>query len=151
MIDLLGPDATIVRTAWLSGPHGANFVKTMLRLAGERDRTEVTVVDDQLGSPSFTFDVAATIRSLAVARLPGVFHVTNEGTTTWFGLARAVFGLAGHDPGRVVPIPSDQLQPRRPAPRPSFSVLDNAARRGLGLGPLPEYEESLERLVKELS
>lgn len=151
MADLLGPDATIVRTAWLCGAHGNNFVKTMLRLAADADRDRVTVVDDQRGSPSFTPDVAATIRRLAVARVPGLFHVTNAGATTWFGLARAVFALAGHDPARVVPISTDELEPKRPAPRPAYSVLDNAALRGLGLPPLPDYDSSLERLVRELT
>lgn len=151
VLDLLGPDATIVRTAWLCGAHGGNFVKTMLRLAADKDREHVTVVDDQRGSPSFTPDVAATIRRLAVARVPGLFHVTNTGATTWFGLARAVFALGGHDPGRVVPITTDQLLPARPAPRPAFSVLDNAALRGLGLPALPAYEQSLEQLVRELT
>ena len=144
----LDPGATVVRTSWVCGLHGRNFVKTMLRLAGERD--ELTVVDDQHGSPTFTPDLAATIHTLVTARIPGLFHVTNQGSTSWFGLAREVLAAAGLGPERVRPIATADLQPARPAPRPAFSVLDNAALRVQGL-PLPsDYHEPLERMVKEL-
>jgi dTDP-4-dehydrorhamnose reductase len=143
----IGPDGTIVRTAWVCGAHGNNFVRTMLRLAGERDSWGV--VNDQRGSPSFTPDIAAAIRRLAVDRRPGVFHVTNQGTTTWFDLARDVLQLGGFDPEKVKPITTADFG--APAPRPANSVLENAALRDSGLPLLPDYRESLEQLVKELT
>jgi len=145
----LSAGACVVRTSWVCGAGGHNFVKTMLGLAAQSGN--VTVVDDQHGCPTFTSDLAGMIRTLAVARLPGVFHVTNQGTTTWYELARAVFALAGADPGRVVPIATAELEPPRPAPRPANSVLDNAALRLSGIPMLPEHREPLERLVKELA
>jgi dTDP-4-dehydrorhamnose reductase len=143
----VGPDATVVRTSWVCGAHGANFVKTMLRLAGERDAWGV--VDDQKGCPSFTPDIASCIRQLAVDRRPGVFHVSNHGVTTWFDLAREVLRLSGADPDRISPISTADYG--APAPRPANSVLDNVALRASGLPLLPDYHDSLERLVKELT
>jgi dTDP-4-dehydrorhamnose reductase len=87
---------------------------------------------------------------LGIARRPGVFHVTNQGSTTWFGFARDVLATAGHDPERVSPISTLDLQPPRPAPRPANSVLDNAALRMSGIALLADYHEPLERTVKEL-
>jgi dTDP-4-dehydrorhamnose reductase len=142
----LGPDSTIVRVAWVCGAHGNNFVRTMLRLAAERDTWGV--VDDQRGCPTFTPDLADAIRRFAVDRRPGVFHVTNQGATTWFDLAREVLELAGVDPEKVTPISTADYG--APAPRPANSVLDNAALRGAGLPMLADYHEPLERLVKEL-
>ena len=144
----LAPGATIVRTSWLSGAGGPNFVKTMLRLADGDG--EVTIVDDQHGCPTFTADLAVAVRRLVSARLPGVFHVTNQGTTTWWGLACEVFKLAGADVGRVRPISTAELRPPRPAPRPVNSVLDNAALRLSGLPLLPHHTEPLGQLVKVL-
>lgn len=140
---------SVVRTSWVCGLDGSNFVTTMLRLAAERDT--LTVVDDQHGCPTFTPDLAAAIKLLVVRRVPGVFHVTNQGPTTWFEFARAIFGAAGLDPGRVHPIPTSELHPPRPAPRPAYSVLDNAALRLSDLPLLPAWHESLERMVKELA
>lgn len=144
----LGPDDTVVRTSWVCGRHGRNFVKTMLRLAAERD--ELAVVDDQHGCPTFADDLAAMVRRLATARLPGVFHVTNQGPTTWYQFARDILRAAGFDPGKVRPVATADLEPPRPAPRPAWSVLDNAALRLSGLPLLPHHQESLQRLVKEL-
>ncbi len=137
----------IVRTAWVCGAHGKNMVKTVLALA---ERPELAFVDDQRGSPTFTADLAAAIRQLAVLRLPGTFHVTNQGATTWYGFVRDILELAGHDPDKVRPISTEDLDPPRPAPRPANSVLDNAALRLSGLPLLPHYRDSLERLLVEL-
>jgi dTDP-4-dehydrorhamnose reductase len=120
----------------------------MLRLAAG-DGT-VPVVDDQHGCPTFTPDLASMIARVVADRRPGVFHVTNAGTTTWWGLARDVFELAGAATDRVVPIATAALDPPRPAPRPANSVLDNAALRLSGIVQLPDHHEPLERLVKEL-
>ncbi|MGI8984871.1 MAG: dTDP-4-dehydrorhamnose reductase [Acidimicrobiales bacterium] len=144
----LGPGDTVVRTSWVCGRQGRNFVKTILGRA--TDGHALTVVDDQHGCPTFTEDLAAMVRVLAVARLPGTFHVTNQGPTTWYGFAREVVMAAGLDPGLVSPISTAEMRPPRPAPRPANSVLDNAALRLSGVPLLPDYHEPLERLVKEL-
>lgn len=138
----IDPGNTIIRTRG-----GTGFVKTMLRLAGERD--ELRVVADQVGNPTFTEDLAQGIKRLVVGRFPGTFHVTNSGTATWHELAQATFAAAGLDPQRVVPITTADYP--TPAQRPAYSVLDNAALRLQGLPVLPDWHEPLERLVKELT
>jgi len=145
----LGPEDTVVRTSWVCGRHGRNFVKTMLRLAGERD--EIAVVADQHGCPTFADDLADMVRQLVTSRLPGTFHVTNQVSTTWYQFAKDALGAAGHDPDKVRPVAAADLDPPRPAPRPAWSVLDNAALRLSGLPLLPDHRESLQRLVKELT
>ncbi|MDP8970500.1 MAG: dTDP-4-dehydrorhamnose reductase [Actinomycetota bacterium] len=139
------PRHYVVRTSWLHGPHGGNFVKTMLHLA--RERGQVSVVDDQVGSPTFTFDLAPAIRRLAVSGRYGTYHLTNQGHCTWFELARATFERAGV---AVELVPTDTASFGAPAPRPAFSVLDNRMARMLGLEPLPAWESSLTRLLAEL-
>lgn len=142
----LDPGSAVVRTSWVFGRRGSNIVKTALRLAGEPG--ELRFVDDQVGCPTEASDLAGAIQGLAVARLPGLFHVTNQGPTTWFELVREVLRLAGHDPARVVPTTTAALG--RAAPRPANSVLDNAALRLSGLPLLADHRSALERLVKEL-
>jgi dTDP-4-dehydrorhamnose reductase len=146
----LDPEWTIVRTAWVVGRNGHNMAKTMLRLGREADGP-IRVVDDQRGSPTEAADLAAKAVELGLARRPGVFHVTNQGETTWFGFARAVLRAAGLDESRVEPIATSELDPPRLAPRPPNSVLDNAALRLGGEELLPDWESSVERLVHALS
>jgi dTDP-4-dehydrorhamnose reductase len=145
----LAPGACVVRTSWLAGAGGPNFVRTMLRLAAGTG--EVRVVDDQRGCPTFAADLAPAIVRLVSSRLPGVFHVTNQGATTWWGLARATFALAGADQDRVIPISTAELVPARAARRPVNAVLDNAALRLAGLPLLADHHEPLERLVRSLA
>jgi dTDP-4-dehydrorhamnose reductase len=147
-VQALLPGATIVRTAWVGGTHGSNMIKTILRLAA--GESPLRFVDDQRGCPTFTDDLAAMLLSLGVARRPGLFHVTNQGPTTWYHFARDVLRAAGQDPDRVTPITTADLDPPRPAPRPANSVLDNAALRLGGLALLPDHHEPLERTVKAL-
>ena len=142
------PGATVVRTSWVCGEHGANMVKTVLRLAAEHP--VLSFVDDQRGHPSFTADLAPVLRRLAVDRRAGVYHVTNQGAVSWYEFAGAVLAAAGEDPERVKPITTAELQPPRPAPRPANSVLDNAALRAAGLPLLADFHEPLERLVRTL-
>ncbi len=97
----IDPGWTIARTSWVCGFHGNNMVKTLLRLAEERDT--VSFVDDQWGHPTFAQDLAAMVTKLGVERVPGVFHTTNQGAVSWYGFAQAVFAAAGHDPNRVSP------------------------------------------------
>jgi dTDP-4-dehydrorhamnose reductase len=142
------PGATVVRTSWVFGIHGSNVLKTVLRVAEERP--ELAFVDDQRGCPTSTEDLAHMIVCLCSARLPGVFHVTNQGPTTWYQFAREVVAAAGRDPGMVRAIKTAELLPRRPAPRPANSVLDNCGLRFQGISLLPDYHEPLERAVKQL-
>jgi dTDP-4-dehydrorhamnose reductase len=143
------PNAAIVRTSWVCGPHGANMVKTVLRLAAQGG--PLRFVDDQRGCPTFTEDLAAMLLRLGTGRRAGLFHVTNQGATTWFQFARDVVTVAGLDPAMVEPIGTSDLSPPRPAPRPANSVLDNAALRLGGMALLPDHHEPLERTVKVLA
>jgi len=144
------PGSTIVRTSWVCGAHGANMVKTALRLAGGEGI--LRFVDDQTGSPTFTADLAPAIVTLGTDRRPGIFHVTNSGATTWWGFVRAVLEAAGGDPERVHPITSADLDPLQyPAPRPANSVLDNMALRLSHLPSLPDWKDGLVRLVNALA
>lgn len=130
----------IVRTAWLYGQHGPNFPKTMLKLAAARDT--LTVVDDQVGQPTWTADLAEQVVALLDANAPaGIYHGTNSGVTSWFGFAQAVFAGAGLDPARVMPTDSSQFV--RPAPRPSYSVLGHDAWQAAGLAPMRDWREAL--------
>ncbi|NQW86512.1 MULTISPECIES: dTDP-4-dehydrorhamnose reductase [unclassified Frigoribacterium] len=135
------PEGTfVVRTAWLYGAHGGNFAKTMVKLAGSHDT--VKVVDDQLGQPTWTADLAAQIVALLDSDAPaGVYHGTNSGSTSWFEFARAVFDEAGLDPARVLPTDSSTFV--RPAPRPSYSVLGHDAWGQAGLAPMRPWREAL--------
>jgi len=130
----------VVRTAWLYGAHGPNFVKTMARLAAERDT--VSVVDDQRGQPTWTVDLAAAIVRLVDANAPfGRYHGTSSGETTWFGFAQAIFSELGLDPARVLPTTSDAFV--RPAPRPAYSVLGHDAWQIARVAPIREWSGAL--------
>jgi len=113
------PDHLVVRTQWLYGHGGKNFVETMLKLAGERN--ELGVVDDQIGSPTWTYDLALAIKSLIDKDCRGIYHAANSGFVSWNGFAREIFRLSGLDI-KVKPMSTEQLG--RPAPRPLYSTLD---------------------------
>jgi dTDP-4-dehydrorhamnose reductase len=134
----------IVRTAWVSGARGRNFVRTMLRLADQG--APVRVVDDQIGSPTLTRDLARAVRALAVSGRYGTVHLANEGSCSWFELAGAIFAEAGRTVD-LSPQPSSAIA--RPAPRPAWSVLDTTHAVALGLG-LPHWRDGLVRLLGEL-
>jgi dTDP-4-dehydrorhamnose reductase len=130
----------VVRTAWLYGVHGANFVQTMLDL--ERTRPEIAVVDDQRGQPTWSRDLATQIVALVDAEAPaGIYHGTSSGETTWCGFAREVYRLIGADPARVLPTTSDAFP--RPAPRPAYSVLGHNRWFVVGLTPMRDWREAL--------
>jgi len=139
----LHPDGSyVVRTAWVYGATGANFVKTMARL--ERERDNVSVVDDQRGSPTWSFDLATALVELAQSGAPfGVYHCTNSGDTTWCGFTRAIFEELGADPSRVLAVTTAEFP--RPAPRPAYSVLSATAWERAGLTPMPAWREGLRR------
>ena len=141
------PEAVIVRTAWLYGPGGPNFVKTMARLAGERET--VSVVDDQRGQPTTTADLARYITEVVAAGAPaGVYHGTCEGETTWFGFTQAIFEDLGLDPARVLPTTSDAFV--RPAPRPAYSVLGHERSDQVGVARLPHWRDALRATIHQV-
>ncbi|GAA4589196.1 dTDP-4-dehydrorhamnose reductase [Planotetraspora phitsanulokensis] len=130
----------VVRTAWLYGAHGPNFVKTMMRLAAERET--VSVVTDQEGQPTSTRDLAAQLVALGRSPIPGgVYHGTCSGRTSWHGFAREIFTLLGADPERVLPTTADAYA--RPAPRPAYSVLAHGRWSEAGLAPMRDWKEAL--------
>ena len=137
----LHPGAHVVRTAWVYGATGGNFVKTMALL--ESTKPTISVVDDQLGSPTWSADLAAGLLELAAepAVPGGVLHATGGGSTTWFGFAKAIFAELGADPERVLPTTTGAFP--RPAPRPAYSVLSPAAWVAAGLTPLPDWRPAL--------
>jgi dTDP-4-dehydrorhamnose reductase len=136
----------IVRTAWLFGIHGNNFVRTMLKLAKDRDVLEV--VNDQLGSPTYSLDLATAIASLLAASTYGTYHITNSGQCTWYDFTREILRQSGNAHVRVEPMTTEQLN--RPADRPRYSVMDNFMWRMDGHIPLRSYQEALaDYLVKE--
>ncbi len=131
----------MVRTAWVHGRHGGNFVRTMAAL--ERARDTVSVVADQVGSPTWSADLAAGLVALGRVDgpVPPVLHCTNSGQVSWFGLAQAVFAELGADPDRVLPTTSEAFV--RPAPRPAFSVLDGSAWDAAGLPVRRDWRAAL--------
>lgn len=145
------PDSGIIlRTAWLYGAHGKNFVSTMRQLAETRDYVEV--VNDQTGQPTWARDLAERIVEVVERDVPaGIYHATNAGHTTWHGLAREVFAALGHDPERVRAVTSDEYRRkmeqrapgRRVAPRPAYSVLSHDAWRRVGIDPMRPWREAL--------
>ncbi|MEP7201951.1 MAG: dTDP-4-dehydrorhamnose reductase [Ilumatobacteraceae bacterium] len=144
----LGTAAAIVRTSWVCSQNGSNMVKTIMRLADQHP--ELTFVDDQVGHPTFTADLAPMIRLIAVDRRSGIHHVTNQTATTWYGFARDVVAAMGKNPDMVRPISTAELQPPRPAPRPANSVLDNTVLRTAGIPLLRDFGEPLSETVNAL-
>jgi dTDP-4-dehydrorhamnose reductase len=145
---LLPQAGYVVRTAWLYGAHGPNFVRTMIRL--ERERPAVDVVADQRGQPTWTADVARQVIALAGSGAPaGVYHATSSGVATWFDLAREVFLLLGADPGRVRAVSTGAFP--RPAPRPAYSVLGHGAWAAAGLAPIGDWRISLRKAFPALT
>jgi dTDP-4-dehydrorhamnose reductase len=138
--ELLPDRSIVVRTAWVYGAAGSNFVKTMSRL--ERERDTVSVVDDQRGSPTWSADLARGLIALGRSdTMAGTLHCTNSGLTTWCGFARAIFAELGADPERVLPVSTARVA--RPAPRPAFSVLSDTAWIRQGLPAMRDWREAL--------
>ncbi len=133
------PDAhLLVRTAWLYGAHGPCFPRTIARLA--RDRDQVDVVDDQVGQPTWTRDVAETVLRLLSEGAPaGTYHATSSGSCSWFDFARLVVVAAGLESSVVQPTSSAAFP--RPAPRPAYSVLGHEALTRAGIDPIGDWEQ----------
>ncbi|HEY6780619.1 MAG TPA: dTDP-4-dehydrorhamnose reductase [Thermoleophilaceae bacterium] len=135
------PNHLIVRTAWLFGVHGPNFVETMLRLGRERGRARV--VDDQIGCPTYTGHLAAGLLELAARERTGVQHLAGRGAVSWHGFARAIFDAAGLD---VELEPCTTAEFPRPAPRPAWSVLGT---EHVAAPTLPAWHEGLQAYLAE--
>jgi dTDP-4-dehydrorhamnose reductase len=130
-------DALIVRTQWLYGKHGRNFVASILRQAREKD--VLSVVNDQVGSPTYTLDLSRAIALLIERKASGIFHVANRNSCTWYHYARTILELSGIEGVKVVPISSEELA--YPAVRPAYSVLDTEKlKRETGLTLRPWVE-----------
>jgi dTDP-4-dehydrorhamnose reductase len=132
----------ILRTAWVFGLEGANFVKTMLRLGGERD--VLRIVDDQRGCPTFADDLAEGILKIVAHPTPGTYHLAGTGAATWFEFARAIFAHVGHGP-RLEPITTAQYP--TPARRPANSVLDCTKAKRTFAVELPPWNDGLSRML----
>lgn len=141
----------VVRTAWLYGTGGPNFVKTMIKLEGVKDTLDV--VDDQRGQPTWSADLAGLLvelgRGALVGTAPaGVYHGTNSGETTWHGFTQEIFRLLGTDPDRVRPTTSEAFV--RPAPRPAYSVLGHGRFAEAGIEPLRDWRTALTEAFPEI-
>ncbi|WFE20204.1 dTDP-4-dehydrorhamnose reductase [Solwaraspora sp. WMMD937] len=147
---LLPERGYVVRTAWLYGTHGPNFVATMLRLAGEREHLDV--VDDQHGQPTWSYALGRQLVALAGASVAGtapagIYHATASGQTTWCGLAREAFALRGLDPARIRPTTSANFH--RPAARPAYSVLGHRRWALAGLPVMADWRSMLSTALRD--
>ena len=141
----IGDAATVVRTSWVCGAVGSNMVRTVQRLVAEGK--PMAFVNDQVGHPTFTADLAPALRRLVVERVSGLVHVTNQGAVSWYEFVREVVRHLGADPDRVQPITTAELDPPRPAKRPANSVLDNAVWRSLGWPMTRDFREPLREML----
>lgn len=143
----LAPQAIIIRTAWLYSAHGNNFVKTMLRLADSQ--TEIKVVCDQIGTPTFARDLARAVVKVLQSHqwVPGIYHFTDEGAASWYDFAKAIFRIAGKDV-KVTPIPTEDYP--TPASRPSYSILDRTRIKATYGIEIPHWEEALADCLRQL-
>ena len=135
----------LLRTSWVYGVHGKNFVRTMLRLG--REKSEVRVVDDQIGSPTYSADLARVICDLIPTEKYGIYHVTNEGYMSWAHFAGLIMA-GGNLPCRVVPVTTAEYA--APARRPLNSRLSREALWKAGIAPMPAVEDALGRYLREL-
>jgi dTDP-4-dehydrorhamnose reductase len=133
----------VVRTSWLFGHGPQNFVRTIRRLLGERER--LRVVDDQRGCPTYAPDLAELLVALAGCDATGIFHGTNSGDCTWYEFAREIARLGGEDPDRIQPCSSEEFP--TPARRPACSILRDERTAALGLPPRPPWRDALARYV----
>ncbi len=141
------PDHLVLRTAWLYGAGGGCFPKTIARVAAEKGGLDV--VDDQVGQPTWTVDVAdLAVRLVAAGAPAGTYHATSSGRTSWFGFAREVVAAAGLDPEIVRPTTSEGFV--RPAPRPAFSVLGHGALHAAAVAPIGDWQERWATAAKEV-
>ena len=148
LMDTLGDDAVILRTAWLYSPYGKNFVKTMLTLG--KDKPALKVVFDQVGSPTCARDLARAIITVITADewRPGIYHYTNEGVISWYDFTKAIHRLAGITTCDVQPCHSNEFPAK--AHRPAYSVLDKTKFKTTFGVTVPYWLDSLEETIKQL-
>lgn len=137
----LAPESIIIRTSWLYSPHGNNFVRTMMRLGAEH--SEIKVVCDQIGSPTYALDLAKAIYRVLLSHqwVEGIFHYSNEGVCSWYDFAKAIHRVAGIKGCNVCPIPTEEYPTA--ASRPFFSVLDKSRIKATYGADVPYWEDSL--------
>ena len=141
----VAPDALIVRTSWLFGENGPNFVKAILGQVGKKK--ELEVVADQVGNPTYTPDLSEALARLVESGAGGIYHVSNSGSCSWFEYAKKILELAGVDDINVKPITTSELG--RPALRPAYSVLSNEKYSALTGHALRGWDEALSEYLKE--
>jgi dTDP-4-dehydrorhamnose reductase len=138
----------ILRTAWLYGPYGKNFSKTILKKA-ITSKEPINVVDDQIGQPTSTRSLAQQIFKVAKSRVPsGIYHATNTGQASWWDFACEIFALAGEDVERVRPLTSEDFPSK--VKRPKYSVLDQSAWSKVGIETMPEWRRALKEVFPEI-
>lgn len=138
----------VIRTAWLYSTFGNNFVKTMLRLGKEKE--ELGVIFDQIGTPTYARDLAAAILQIVKQGIkPGVYHYSNEGVCSWYDFTRAIHHIAGITSCRVKPLHTEEYP--TPAARPHYSVLDKTKIKEAFNLTIPWWEDSLREMIKELN
>ena len=135
----------IVRIAWVFGVNGKNFIKTMLRLSETHDT--LTVVDDQVGSPTYTYDLARLLVDMLETEKYGRYHATNEGLCSWYEFAKEIFRQAGREV-KVLPVSSEEYPAK--AKRPHNSRMNKEKLKEMGFTPLPSWEDALSRYLKEI-
>lgn len=141
------PDAAVIRTAWLYSTFGNNFVKTMLRLG--REREQLGVIFDQIGTPTYARDLAAAIFAmLAQGVVPGVYHFSNEGAISWYDFTKAIHRIAGIKGCRVKPLHTEEYP--TPAARPHYSVLDKTKIKETYHIEIPYWEDSLAECIQAM-
>ena len=133
----------IIRSAWLYGINGGNFPKTMLELA--KNHSEITVVYDEVGTPTYTPDLAKAISQLIDTDYYGIYHITNSGSCSWCEFARYIFEVADKDV-KVIPVTASEFA--RPAPRPHYSVLENKKWIENGFKPLRNYKDAAKEYIE---
>ena len=136
----------IVRIAWVFGVNGKNFIKTMLNLGKTHDR--ITVVNDQIGTPTYTFDLARLLVDMLETEKYGYYHATNEGLCSWYEFACEIFRQAGMNQVKVTPVSSQEFAAK--AKRPFNSRMSKEKLSANGFVRLPDWKDALERYLKEL-
>ena len=145
VLSALPSNSYVVRTAWLYSSRGKNFAKRMANLALNQ-KSEVKVVNDQIGQPTFAEDLAKQIIELVLSEAPaGIYHGTNSGQATWFEFAQAIFSIAGADAARIIPVSTSEFP--RPAKRPAYSVLSHEAWVGTSVPAMRDWKIALEEAM----
>lgn len=144
----LAPESVIIRTGWLYSPYGKNFVKTILRLSGEKPRLHV--VSDQIGTPTYARDLAQAVETVLFSPqwVPGIFNYADEGVASWYDFAVAIQRLAAITDCPVMPIPTSDYPTA--AQRPFYSVLDKSRFKATFGATIPHWEESLARCLERI-